>query len=102
MRSILQRGIGNPDPLGIDPGTGENLVTLLEGGDGLGVGCHFGLEDLAGSRQSLGVVDVGVSRDDHLAGGETEIHLANQFQHVRQVVEEPDVDSANSVPPSIR
>ena len=91
-RSTLQRRHRDVDALGVDPGVGEDLVAFLDRRDALGVGGHLALEDLAGPRQPLGVVDVGVGRDDQLAGGEAEIHLADQLEHVGQLVEEPDVD----------
>ena len=56
------------------------------------MGGHLALEDLAGPGQALGVVGVGVGRDDHLAGREAEVHLADQLEDVDQLVEEPDVD----------
>ncbi len=87
-RSTLQRRHRDVDVLGVDPGVGQDLVPFLDGGDALGVRGHLALEHLAGPREPLGVIDVGVGRDDHLARGEAEIHLADQLEHVGQLVEE--------------
>ena len=89
---------GDVDSLGVDPGVGQDLVPFLDRGDALGVRGHLALENLAGTRQPLGVIDVGVRRDDHLAGGQAEIHLPDQLQHVGQLVEEPDVDQGEFRP----
>ena len=99
----LAAGHRDVDVLGVDPGVGHDLVALFERGDALGVGGDLALEDLAGAGQALGVVGVGVGRQDHLAGREAEVHLADQLEHVGQLVEEARRRSAAySVPPSIR
>ncbi len=91
-RSTLHLGHRDVDALGVDPGVGQDLIAFLDGGNAPGMGDDLALEDLAGPAESLGVVDVGVGGDDHLAGGQAEIHLPDQFQHVGQLVEESDVD----------
>ena len=88
----LAAGHRNVNVLGVDPGVGEDLVALFDGADALGVRDHLALENLAGPGEALGVIDVGMGRDDHLAGGEAEVHLPDQLEHVGQLVEEADVD----------
>ena len=88
----LAPGHRDVDVLGVDPGVGQDLVALFERGDALGVRGDLALEDLAGPGQALGVVGVGVGGQDHLAGREAEVHLADQLEHVGQLVEEADVD----------
>ena len=82
----------DPDVLGVDPGEGQQLVPVAERGDARRVGHDLALQDLARPRQPLGVVDVGVRGEDHLAGREAEVHLADQLEDVGQLVEEADVD----------
>ena len=90
------------DILGVDPRVGKDLVAFFDRRDALGMGGHLALEHVASTGEPLRVIDVGVGRDDQLAGGEAEIHLPDQLEHVGQLVEEADVDQANSEPPSMR
>ena len=78
--------------LGVDPRVSHDLVPLFERDDALGVGVDLALEQVPGPSQTLGVVGVGVGGQDHLAGGQAEIHLPDQFQDVGELVEEADVD----------
>ena len=55
----------------------------LRAGRRSGVRGDLALEDLARPRQALGVVGVGVGGQDHLAGREAEVHLADQLEHRR-------------------
>ncbi len=83
---------GNLDSLGVDAGVGEDLVTLFQGLDAAGMSGDRAFEDLAGASQSLGVVHVGMSGHDQLAGREAEVHLPDQLEHIGQLVQKADVD----------
>ena len=55
------------DVLGLDGGEGHDFVAGFQRFDGLGVGGHFGLEQVAGAGDALDVVGVGVGGDQHFA-----------------------------------
>ena len=88
----LATGHWDVDALCVDACIGQDLVPFLDGGDALGVGGDLAAEDFAGAGEALGVIDVGVGGDDQLAGRQAEIHLADQLEHVRELIEEADVD----------
>ena len=56
------------------------------------MGGHLGLEHFLGAGQSLDMIGVGVRGDDHLAGGQIEIHLPDQFDDFLDRIEIADVD----------
>ncbi len=56
------------------------------------MGGHLGLEQLAGAGHALDVIGVGVRGDDHLAGGQVEVHLADQLDDLVDGVQVADVD----------
>ena len=70
----------------------DHLVAALQGGDAERVGRHPGPEQLLGPGDPLDVVGVGVGGDDHLAGGQVEVHLADQVDNLVRGVKKSDVD----------
>ena len=78
--------------LGLDGGVGHDLVAGLQRLDAERMGGHLGLEQFLGAGEALDVVGVGVRGDDHLAGGQVEIHLPDQLDDLVDRVEVADVD----------
>ena len=94
----LAAGHGDADVLGVDPGVGEDFVPLLDGLHALGMRGDLALQHFTGPGEALGVIDVGVRGEDHLAVREVELELADQFEDVDQVVEESHVDQGVLAP----
>src|SRR5262249_16321804 len=86
------RGHRNLDALCFDRRVGRNLVTALDRLDAERVRRHLRLEQFLGPCDALNVVGVRVRGDDHLAGGQVEVHPPDQFDDFLDRVEETDVD----------
>src|SRR5579884_2532307 len=61
------------------------------------MGSHLGFEDFLSAGEALDVIGVGVRGDNHLAGGQVEIHLANQLDDFVDGIEVADVDEKKLV-----
>ena len=88
----LARRHRDVDVLRLDGGVGQISSPRLQRLDALGVGGDLGLEQFLGAGDALDVVGVGVRGDDHLAGGQVEVHLADQLDDLVDGVEIADVD----------
>ena len=80
------------DVLRLDGGKGHDLVAGLERLDAQRMGGDLGLEQFPGPGQALDVVGVGMRGDHHLAGGQVEVHLADQLDDFVDGFEIADVD----------
>ena len=77
--STLQRGIGMSKFWALIVAKVRISSPVSIGSTDLRMGGDLGLEQLAGVGRSLDVVGVGVRGDEHLAGGQVEIHLPDQL-----------------------
>jgi hypothetical protein len=80
------------DILSLDEGISDDLVAGLKRLDSHRVRGDFGSEQFLCSCESLGMVRVGMRRDDHLAGVQRKVHLAHHLDDFWHCFEIADVN----------
>ena len=92
MTSTLHGGIGISKFCALIVAKVMISSPVSSGFDAGRMGGDLRLEQFSGAGDALNVIGVGVRGDQHLAGGQVEIHLANQLDDLVDGVEIADVD----------